>query len=220
MSSWQFSADPSGALFTSRQPLQAAPSSPSLHRPVSRSVFPSLLRFVSLSPGWGWHAEQRSVWCAWGGSSRKKNTLLQNCPCAAKTPQMLTEIWAGNQTDFHSFTILKIKNKKPKPKKPDMLCLLVLSGLRVKVNKMKMKITKWTNDFLYSLRTKSSPGHLCHYSFILREKFLFDVRPIEEKETEKRVSGATRCFFSRRKPRSRDKLVGTTQPNTDSSDFY
>lgn len=72
MSSWQFSADPSGALFTSRQPLQAAPSSPSLHRPVSRSVFPSLLRFVSLSHGWGWHAEQRSVWCAWGGSSRNK----------------------------------------------------------------------------------------------------------------------------------------------------
>lgn len=72
MSSWQFSADPSGALFTSRQPLQAAPSSPSLHHPVSRSVFPSLFRFVSLSPGRGWHAEQRSVWCAWRGSSCNK----------------------------------------------------------------------------------------------------------------------------------------------------
>lgn len=71
-----------------------------------------------------------------------------------------------------------------------------------------------------ALRTKSSPGHFCHYSFIRREKFLFHVRPIEEKETEKRVSGATRCFFSRRKLRSRDKVVGTTQPNTESSDFY
>lgn len=82
---------------------------------------------------------------------------------------------------------------------------------------MKMKITKLIYDFSYS---KSSPGHFCHYSFILWEKFLLRVRPIEGKETEERVSGATRCFFSRRKPRSHDKLVGTTQPNTGSSDFY
>lgn len=60
MSSWQFAADPSGALFTSRQALQAPPSSPVLRRPVSRSIIPALLRFVSLSPGRGWHVGQRA----------------------------------------------------------------------------------------------------------------------------------------------------------------
>lgn len=65
--------------------------------------------------------------------------------------------------------------------------MFLLSGLRVRVNKMKMKITKLINDFSYSLRAKSSPGHFCHYSIILGERFLLHVRLIEGKQRKELV---------------------------------
>lgn len=81
---------------------------------ISISPSPCLSLRLSLSPSlclpFSWMGVTRGaalgVVCA-RRELAQQNTLLQNCPCAANTPQMLTEIWAGNQTDFHSFTILK-----------------------------------------------------------------------------------------------------------------